>query len=133
MSVEDDKKALARYRLEQADECLDEAKFLLSGEKSARSVINRSYYAMFYAVLALLVYEPFSSSKHSGILAYFNQHFIKVGVFDMAMGRWINKAFELRQRSDYREYFEPTQDQAADLMVKAEQFVSVVQSYVDVK
>ena len=47
MSVEADKKALARYRLEQAGESLDEATFLLSGEKSTRSIINRVYYAMF--------------------------------------------------------------------------------------
>ena len=100
MSVEADKKALARYRLEQAGESLDEANFLLSGEKSPRSIINRAYYAMFYAILALLIYEPYSSSKHSGVLSYFNRHFIKEGVFDREMGRWINKAFELRQRGD---------------------------------
>ena len=50
---------LAQYRMQQAKESLDEARFLLGGGKSARSVINRAYYAMFYAVLALLVYEEF--------------------------------------------------------------------------
>ena len=133
MSVEADRKALARYRLEQAGESLDEADFLLSGEKSPRSIINRAYYAMFYAILALLIYEPYSSSKHSGVLSHFNRHFIKEGVFDREMGRWINKAFELRQRGDYREYFEVTRDQAADLVAKAEQFVSIVTSHLDAK
>lgn len=65
-------KELAQYRMQQAEESLDEARFLLSGGKSVRSVINRACYAMFYAVLALLVYEEFSSSKHSGVLSYFN-------------------------------------------------------------
>jgi len=49
------------------------------------------------------------------------------------MGRWINKAFELRQRGDYREYFEVTRDRAADLVAKAEQFVSIVTSHLDAK
>ena len=133
MSVEADKKALAQYRLEQAGESLDEAAFLLSGEKSPRSIINRVYYAMFYATLALLIYEPYSSSKHSGVLGYFNRRFIKEEVFDREMGRWVNKAFELRQRGDYREYFEVTRDQAADLVVKAGQFVSIVRSHLDAK
>jgi uncharacterized protein (UPF0332 family) len=62
-------KQLAQYRVQQAQESLDEARFLLAGGKSTRSVINRAYYAMFYAVLALLVYEEFSSSKHSGVLS----------------------------------------------------------------
>jgi len=133
LSVEADRKALARYRLEQAGESLDEAEFLLSGEKSPRSIINRAYYAMFYAILALLIYEPYSSSKHSGVLSYFNRHFIKEGVFDREMGRWINKAFELRQRGDYREYFEVTRDQSADLVAKAGQFVSIVRTHLDAK
>ena len=87
---------LARYRVQQAEESLDEARFLLAGGKSARSVINREYYAMFYSVLALLVYEEFSSSKHSGVLSYFNRRFIKGGVFDKSLGLWLGKAFELR-------------------------------------
>ena len=98
MSVEADKKALAQYRLDQASESLDEAQFLLSGVKSPRSIVNRAYYAMFYAIMALLIYEPYSSSKHSGVLSYFNRRFIREGVFDRETGRWVNKAFELRQR-----------------------------------
>jgi uncharacterized protein (UPF0332 family) len=133
LTVEADKKALAQYRLEQAGESLDEAKFLLTGEKSPRSIINRVYYAMFYAILALLIYEPYSSSKHSSVLGYFNRRFIKEGVFNREMGRWVNKAFELRQRGDYREYFEVTRDQSADLVVKAGQFVSILRTHLDAK
>lgn len=67
MTEDDKKKALATYRLQQALESLEEARYLFGGEKSLRSVVNRLYYGMFYAVLALLIYEPFASSKHSGV------------------------------------------------------------------
>ena len=60
---------LAGYRLKQAEESIDEAIYLHSGKKSPRAVINRAYYGMFYAVLALLIFEPYSSSKHSVIPA----------------------------------------------------------------
>ena len=133
MSVEEDKKALARYRLDQAEESLDEARYLVSGDKSPRSIINRAYYSMFYAILALLIREPFSSSKHSGILRYFNRSFIKTGILDRELGRWVNKAFELRQRVDYREYFEVTRDQADGLLENAEKFVSIVRGYIDAR
>jgi uncharacterized protein (UPF0332 family) len=46
-------RALVRSRLEQADEALGAAQILLE-RGSLRTVVNRSYYAMFYAVLALL-------------------------------------------------------------------------------
>jgi uncharacterized protein len=94
---------LALNRLQQAEESLDEAQFLFDGGKSLRSVINRLYYAMFYAILALLIFEPFGSSKHSAVLSYFNLNFIKNGRIPKELGRAVNKAFELRQRGDYKE------------------------------
>ena len=45
--------ALLRYRMEQAHETLREAEVLLN-ESALRGTVNRAYYAMFYALLALL-------------------------------------------------------------------------------
>ena len=66
MTIEDKKRELALNRIQQAEESLEEAEYLFDGIKSPRSVINRAYYAMFYAILALLIFEKFGSSKHSG-------------------------------------------------------------------
>ena len=129
MTVEEKQQELSRCRVRQAEESLDEARFLLSGNKSARSVLNRVYYAMFYAVLALLVYEPYSSSKHSGVLSYFNKRFIKEHIFPEELGRSINKAFELRQRGDYREYVTLHYEQIEPLIGQTEAFLLVVKDY----
>jgi uncharacterized protein (UPF0332 family) len=129
LTVEEKKQELSRYGVRQAEESLDEARFLLSGNKSARSVLNRVYYAMFYAVLALLVYEPYSSSKHSGVLSYFNKRFIKEHTFPEALGRSLNKAFELRQRGDYREYITLHYEQIEPFIGQAEAFLLAVKDY----
>ena len=113
MSIEEGKKQLALYRIQQAEESLDEARYLLDGNKSPRSVINRAYYSMFYSILALLIFEPYSSSKHSGVLSYFNRHFIKGGMIPKDIGRAVNKAFDIRQRGDYREQILLTPNQVA--------------------
>jgi hypothetical protein len=131
VTTDEKRKVLARYRLQQADESLEEARYLLAGEKSLRSVANRFYYGMFYAVLALLIYEPYTSSKHSGVLAYFNKRFIKGGLLPEGMGRTLNKSFELRQRGDYREYFELTKDQVEPLLDEAAKFVATVRNYLN--
>ena len=131
MITDEKKKLLALHRLQQATESLEEAHYLFDGGKSLRSVANRIYYGMFYAVLALLIYEPYTSSKHSGVLAYFNKRFVKGGLFSESMGRSLNEAFELRQRGDYREYFELTKDQVEPLLDKAAQFVASVRTYLD--
>jgi len=53
----DKKRELALNRIKQAEESLEEAEYLFDGKKTPRSVINRAYYAMFYAILALLIFE----------------------------------------------------------------------------
>jgi uncharacterized protein (UPF0332 family) len=133
LTSDDKQDNLAQYRLRQAEESLEEARFLLEGKKSARSIINRVYYAMFYSVLALLVYEPYSSSKHSGVLSYFNKRFIKEKIFHENLGRAITKAFELRQRSDYREYCDLNYDQVVPLITEAEKFIQSVKAFLQQK
>jgi len=129
LTSEEKKRSLVQYRIKQAEESLEEAKFLFEGNKSPRSVINRAYYSMFYAVLALLIYEPFSTSKHSGVVGYFNKHFIKEGLFDKEYGRSLNKAFELRQREDYREFVNLEMEHVTPFIQKAEDFIRAVQEY----
>ena len=63
--------ALVVYRLEQADESLDAARILLD-KTLDRSAINRAYYAMFYAVLALLATRKRETSKHGGAISLFD-------------------------------------------------------------
>ena len=131
MTARESQIELARFRLKQAEESIDEAAFLLQGQKSPRSVINRAYYAMFYAVLGLLIFEPYTSSKHSGVLGYFNKRFVKQGLFPEELGRIINKAFELRQRGDYREYAELSYEQAGPFVEQSKVFVERVKDYLE--
>jgi len=67
LSIEKEKRQLALYRIQQAEESLDEARYLLAGNKSPRSVINRAYYSMFYSILALLI---LSLILHQSILVF---------------------------------------------------------------
>ena len=42
-----DQQTLFRYRLAEAEETLADARALLETGRSARSIVNRAYYAMF--------------------------------------------------------------------------------------
>lgn len=53
--MNEEKKELAHYRLQQASEALAHARLLFEQGGSIRSVINRAYYGMFYSILALLI------------------------------------------------------------------------------
>ena len=61
-------KALSQARLEHAVECLSAAKNLLE-TKNYKSAANRSYYAVFHAMRAVLAFDEIDMKRHSGIIS----------------------------------------------------------------
>lgn len=120
-------RALVTYRIEQADESLLAAKTLLD-KKLIRPSVNCAYYAMFYAVLALLALGKKETSKHSGAIALFDREFVKQGVFNKDYSRWLHDAFDLRQRSDYAAEYQASEQEAEKTLKNAESFVDEVKS-----
>lgn len=84
---------------------------------------------MFYSVLALQVKTGKASSKHSGMIALFDEHFVKPGIFSKDLSKTLHRAFDLRQMSDYRELFEIDKKEAEDCLNDATIFVSAVKNY----
>jgi len=77
---------ISKYRFECANDDLEAGQIALEHNKLKNS-INRSYYAIFHAIRAVNSLEGFDSKKHSGVIAYFNQHFIKTGKFDVSCSK----------------------------------------------
>jgi len=114
---------LIQYRIEQANESIDSAELLLKNEKYRPSV-NRSYYAMFYAILALIIPTKHKTSKHSGAISIFNKEYVKTGIFDKDFSRWLKEAFDMRQRVDYQELFIISRERASSILNNAKKFVN---------
>ena len=115
--------------MEQAQTALDDAKYMIEGKRSAQSIVNRSYYAMFYAVLALLQKISKVPSKHSGVISLFDKEFVKKGIFEKDLSKDLHKAFELRQTIDYK-IIEPIKsDRAEEIWNKAVRFVQKLEHY----
>jgi len=119
---------LLRYRMEQAHETLQEAEILLK-ESALRGTINRAYYAMFYALLALLATKRLGTSRHSGALALFDREFVKTGVFPRELSRSLHLAFDRRQAHDYGEMVRVNRQVAEGILMDAKTFVSAIESH----
>lgn len=122
----EDVNRLVTYRFEQARETLQAGRELLAG-KHCRDAINRAYYAMFYAALGLLAGKQLGSSKHAGVLSLFGRHFVNTGEFPSSVAVHFRRAFDLRQKCDYREFVEPDQSQAEEVLAHAAEFISQAQ------
>ena len=126
---EEDVASLIEYRLEQAATALADGKFLLEGNRSSQSVVNRAYYAMFYAALALLQKIGKIPSKHIGVVSLFDTEFVTKGLFPKELSRDFHRAFELRQVSDYKTLRPISAEKAQEALDSAVHFVSKLQEY----
>jgi len=120
---------LVRHRIEQAQQALEDARFLFEGNRTTQSVINRLYYAMFYAVLALLQTVGKSPSKHRGVMSFFDTEFVMKDIFPKSMSKNLHDAFDLRQTSDYDPIESVPREVANEMVKKAEVFVKTIQDY----
>lgn len=93
------------YRLQKADESFSDAE-LLAKNGRWNSVVNRLYYASFYAVIALLLSRSIKSTTHDGSRTQLGLNFIKTGIIEKKYGKHFSKLFDLRQKGDYGNLFD---------------------------
>jgi len=95
------------------------------------SAVSRLYYAMFFGAEALLLTQGKTFSSHRAVIAAFGEHFIKSGFFPKEMHRWLHRAFEKRQISDYEYMSGITETEAMELQGKAEQFIEKIDEIIN--
>lgn len=81
MAITPEQKVLARHRFERAETALYEA------------IIDKD------------------SSKHSGVLSLFNQHFIKTEIVSEISFKSIQSLMDLRHEGDYQDFSEITREE----------------------
>jgi uncharacterized protein (UPF0332 family) len=120
---------LSKYRLETAKDDLATAKSNFEDARY-RASVNRSYYSIFHALRALTALDQFDSGKHSGIIAYVNQHYVKEGIFDKSFSKLIDSAYRLREKADYEDFYIVAIEDARKQIEKAETVIMVIEKYV---
>ena len=128
--MKQERKELIRYRISNGEEKLRSAKILLENGQFKDSA-SRSYYAMFSAARALLVTRNLNSTKHSGIISLFNQHFVKTGLVDRACGRILMNAREIREKGDYGDFYLVSKKEAETQLKNAEIFTEEIRRVID--
>ena len=122
------KKELMQHRLDMAKERLEASKLLLDNG-SYKDSIGRSYYAIFTAVRALLAVDGVDFSKHAGVISYFQKEYIKTGIFDVKYSKYLSQAFQIRNNTDYADFFIVSREDANEQYERAEEFYNVVAEY----
>lgn len=119
---------LSRYRFEASKEALADAKIMYNNSRY-KNALNRAYYSIFHAIRAVNALKGFDSSKHSGVIAFFNHTFVKDGIFPKEMSKIIRHASENREKADYLDFFIASKNEAEKQICRAEEFISYIENY----
>lgn len=128
--MDDRQKDLSRYRLREAQDSLRVAEHCLR-EELYKDSINRSYYSAFYAVKAVLALGTVDFKRHKGVIAYFNQHYVAAGIFERELGRKLATLKQLREKSDYDDFYIASREQALIQVETARLILERVTEYLD--
>lgn len=119
---------LSKYRLEQAEQCLQSANILLDNH-DYKGAANRSYYCVFHCIRSILALEGLDFKKHSGLISYFRKEYIKTGKLDIALSDIITDVFQIRTESDYDDYFVISKAEVEEQIKNAEYFLQQIKRY----
>ena len=120
---------LVKYRLDRADETLQEAE-LLAKEGYFNATVNRLYYACFYATLALLVRNEITTASHAGVKTMLGLHFVSKGLLALEHGKTFSRLFEIRHSGDYDDFVYCDQEMINEYTPKAKAFVEAVKELI---
>ena len=126
--VDNNELNLAKHRLEQAHECLRASEVNMA--TSLKTAVNRSYYSIFHAMRAILALDKYDSKKHSGIISEFRLRYIKTGKFPKQFSVIIGNAFEIRNESDYEDFYIVAESEAIQQINNARLFLKAVEEYI---
>jgi uncharacterized protein (UPF0332 family) len=101
---------------------LDAARILCT-EGHYEDSINRAYYAMYLAALALLRRKGVETKTHTGLISAIGSEYVKTGELAREHGRALNLIEELREEVDYTICRNIMREEVVSVIAKATDFV----------
>ena len=120
-------RARSTHWLRRAQETQRDALALIERGGSPEGIVNRTYYAMFYAVLALLRSAGQEVSDEAGAASAFQRDYIKSRSLPRKLWKALEEAARLARQSESEEGAGITNDQAFESYNAAVEFIRRVE------
>ena len=125
----DERQAIVTYRLEKAESTYNDVlKSMEFGMFSTAA--NRLYYCFYYAASALLISKGIETHRHAGVQSMMHLHFVKPGLMTTEDGLLMRRLFNLRQESDYDDFFVIKQEDLDPLVPKTRGLLDKIKSLI---
>jgi uncharacterized protein (UPF0332 family) len=114
-----------QYRLNRANETYQDAVFLFE-RGSLNSSINRLYYAVFYATIALLLANDIEVKSHNGVKQKLGEEFIAKGKLSKIHAKTFNILSDFRHKGDYDDLFDFEEEMVERLIDPVKEFIDAI-------
>lgn len=123
--TEEQRKDIVRYRMENAQNTLEEVK---SHRENGyyNTAINRMYYACYYAASALLIANGIVTKSHDGVRQQLGLNFVLTGEITQEQGKFYSRLFSKRSSGDYEDFINHTLSTVDELFPQAQLFVESI-------
>lgn len=128
--MDERQKNLSNYRIAEAEDSLKVAAHCLK-EGLYKDSINRSYYAAFYAVKAILALSTVDFKRHKDVMGYFNKEYVAKEIFPREIGRKLGTLQRVREKSDYDDFYIASREKEEEQFQTAELVIGEVKKYLD--
>ena len=86
---------------------------------------------MFHCIRAILALDGIDYKKHSAVIGHFQREYVKLGIFDSIYSDFLKKAFEVRGKSDYEDFYVISKKDVEEQIANAKKFYETVSRYLE--
>lgn len=130
MINEGDRNSLVKYRIKQANDTIELAKFLIDSNRLIVAV-NRIYYGLYYSITALAIKFQFETSKHAQLIGWFNKKYIATDILDKRFGKILRNAYQNRTKGDYDAFVTFDKDEVFEMYIEMIDFIKEVEKLIE--
>lgn len=121
---------ISMYRYEKAAQCLETSKANIA-INDFKGAANRSYYCVFHAMRSVMALRNIDFSNHGQVMGYFRREYIKTGIFPTEMSDTLTILFDVRNKSDYDDFYLISKEDVTKQLAFAESFLAEIRKYLD--
>lgn len=106
-------------------------KFLTDAEELARLemwnvVTNRAYYALYHAVMAMMVNDGFLPKTHSGLITEFGREYVITGKIDPKYSKVLSQMRSIRENCDYDVFYYTCKEEMEPVLIIVRELIELI-------
>lgn len=106
-------------------------KFLTDAEELARLemwnvVANRTYYALYHAVMAMMVNDGFLPKTHSGLITEFGREYVITGKIEPKYSKVLSQMRSIRENCDYDVFYYTCKEEMEPVLIIVRELIELI-------